>query len=605
MRAIDAAGNPDVTPATRSFTVDTVAPDTSVTGGASGATNQTQPVVLRSPRPRTPRYECRLDTPAGTGGYSTCTSPQAYTTTANGTYTFSVRATDAAGNVDASPATRGFTRRHRRARHVGDRRRERADRPDDASPSRSRPSESATYECRLDTPAGTGSYTACTSPQAYTTTANGGYTFSVRASDAVGNTDASPATRSFTRRHQRARHDDHARRERSHPGRPTSRSAFTATEDAELRVPARHARRRRRLQRLHVTRSPTRPAPTAATRSSCAPPTPSGTRTPPRDPQLHRRHRRTRDLGDRRRERADEPDDTSRSAFTATETARRYECRLDTPAGAGGYSGCTSPQAYTTTANGTYTFSVRATDAAGNADALTRHPRLHGRHRRAGHHVHRRRERADEPDGARRSAFDSTEAGSTLPVPARHPGRTRRATPSCSAPWRYTAPLDGAYTFSVRATDAAGNPDGTPADPQLHRRHGRARHDDHRRPHGRDQRAARRCSGSPPQSPTRRFLCRLDGPGGDAGQLPAVRRAAVLRQARGRALHVLGARRGRGREHRQHPGHPQLHGSGRDGHARPRHPRRVLPDRRRAATGSRSASRSPPRPSTPTTPTSS
>ena len=56
----------------------------------------------------------------------------------------------------------------------------------------------ATFECKLDTPAGAGSYAACTSPPAYTTTVNGAYTFSVRASDAAGNTDATPATRSFT-----------------------------------------------------------------------------------------------------------------------------------------------------------------------------------------------------------------------------------------------------------------------------------------------------------------------------------------------------------------------------------------------------------------------
>ena len=45
----------------------------------------------------------------GSGTYALCTSPQAYTTTANGTYTFSVRARDLAGNLDASPAARSFT----------------------------------------------------------------------------------------------------------------------------------------------------------------------------------------------------------------------------------------------------------------------------------------------------------------------------------------------------------------------------------------------------------------------------------------------------------------------------------------------------------------
>jgi hypothetical protein len=44
----------------------------------------------------------------------------------------------------------------------------------------------------------TGSYQSCTSPVTYSSLADGSYTFVVRAIDAVGNTDDSPATRSFT-----------------------------------------------------------------------------------------------------------------------------------------------------------------------------------------------------------------------------------------------------------------------------------------------------------------------------------------------------------------------------------------------------------------------
>jgi len=50
-------------------------------------------------------FECRLDAAA----FATCTSPQTYTTLAQGPHTFEVRARDAAGNVDATPATRTFT----------------------------------------------------------------------------------------------------------------------------------------------------------------------------------------------------------------------------------------------------------------------------------------------------------------------------------------------------------------------------------------------------------------------------------------------------------------------------------------------------------------
>lgn len=55
-------------------------------------------------------FECKLATQAGTiiNNYAACSSPKVYSSLANGTYTFSVRATDATGNV-SSAATQNFT----------------------------------------------------------------------------------------------------------------------------------------------------------------------------------------------------------------------------------------------------------------------------------------------------------------------------------------------------------------------------------------------------------------------------------------------------------------------------------------------------------------
>ncbi len=109
VRAIDAVGNVDASPASRTFTVDTTAPDTTITGGpAEGSTISSASASFEfvgDPAGDTASFECKLDG----GAFAACTSPAGLTALADGAHTFSVRAIDAAGNVDASPATRAFT----------------------------------------------------------------------------------------------------------------------------------------------------------------------------------------------------------------------------------------------------------------------------------------------------------------------------------------------------------------------------------------------------------------------------------------------------------------------------------------------------------------
>jgi hypothetical protein len=55
-------------------------------------------------------------------------------------------------------------------------------------------SEAATFECSLDA----AEFAACSSPVSYTALADGGHTFAVRATDAAGNVDPTPSSRSWT-----------------------------------------------------------------------------------------------------------------------------------------------------------------------------------------------------------------------------------------------------------------------------------------------------------------------------------------------------------------------------------------------------------------------
>ena len=81
-------------------------------------------------------------------------------------------------------------------------------------------------------------------------------------------------------------------------------------------------------------------------------------------------------------------------------------------------------------------------------------------------HITTLRSRSTRPRPARASSARSTQA-----LPPWH-GR-----PHAQSPYAPGAPLsDGARTFRVRSTDAAGNQDASPADARLHGRHDGTRH---------------------------------------------------------------------------------------------------------------------------------
>jgi len=88
---------------------DTDPPETTITSGPLGPTNDSTPTFTFSSDESGSSFECRFDA-ASFGG---CSGPGASHTPATalseGAHTFEVRAIDAASNTDQTPATRGFT----------------------------------------------------------------------------------------------------------------------------------------------------------------------------------------------------------------------------------------------------------------------------------------------------------------------------------------------------------------------------------------------------------------------------------------------------------------------------------------------------------------
>ncbi len=194
VRAIDAAGTQDPTPAATSWSVDLTPPDSVIDAGPGALTQDETPTFEFSSNEVGSSFACSVDG----GDFVGCDTPFTTEALADGDHQFAVLATDSVGNAEEEPASRSF----------------RVDRTAPETRITSGPAEgssvaskSATFgfdspaadadafRCRLD---GQG-WSPCesASSQSYGGLDDGEHTFSVRAIDEAGNSDPSPSTRTW------------------------------------------------------------------------------------------------------------------------------------------------------------------------------------------------------------------------------------------------------------------------------------------------------------------------------------------------------------------------------------------------------------------------
>jgi hypothetical protein len=84
-------------------------PETTITGGPSGTTTQTDASFTFASDEAGSTFQCAFSGATGNSTWSSCISPKSYSGLAAGTHHFEVRATDQAGNTDATPAQLSWT----------------------------------------------------------------------------------------------------------------------------------------------------------------------------------------------------------------------------------------------------------------------------------------------------------------------------------------------------------------------------------------------------------------------------------------------------------------------------------------------------------------
>ncbi len=183
--ATDAAGN--TAQDGYAWTVETRAPTVAVSSGPAPLTSsRSAAFVFSADEPSS--FHCQLNG----GSFLPCTSPASYQGLADGPHAFSVRPTDAVGNTGPTASYGWWVDATAPETTLGARPRSRTTTLS-ASFTFSA-SEQPTFQCKLDASA----FVACSSPKTYARLRRSAHTFEVRAIDAAGNVDPSPAVLRWT-----------------------------------------------------------------------------------------------------------------------------------------------------------------------------------------------------------------------------------------------------------------------------------------------------------------------------------------------------------------------------------------------------------------------
>jgi large repetitive protein len=454
VRATDAGGNTDATPAAHTWTIDLSAPDTTITSSPSDPSNDVNPGFSFTSSEPGSSFECKLDG----GSFSPCVSPESYTGLTAGSHTFEVRATDAAGNTDATPASHSWTIDVTAPTASIDA--APGDPSGDPTPTFEFSANEAgsTFECQLDG----GAYGSCSTPQTYGPLNDGNHSFAVRATDPAGNTgaavtydwlldsgaptvtltapsgvvnagDADPYTVTATTPDTDVTNIAFFRCDNgsndcatgnwvllgNDPAAPYSASwPVDADGNRALRAVAIDAGTNTGVHVVNVTIDRTLPVTTID----------SGPADPSSSPNAS-------------------------FSFSASEGGTTFSCSLD----GGSFAPCSSPRGYTGLADGAHTFSVRATDAAGNVEAL---PPSYGWTIDTVDPNTAITIMPADPSNSSSATFEfaASEGGSSFRCELDGGGFS-----PCATPLNYSGLADGSHTFRVRAVDGAGNIDPTPA----------------------------------------------------------------------------------------------------------------------------------------------